>query len=60
MPKKSLFEQLLDACPELTESDFNINSGTILLQDDSDGKGAYIAKWEHSLPIPDGFKLGKE
>jgi hypothetical protein len=31
---------------ELTDEDFNRN-GTILLQNDSDGKGDYIAKWEH-------------
>jgi hypothetical protein len=31
----------------------------VVLQDDSDGAGAYIAKWEYSKPIPDGLKLGK-
>lgn len=55
----SLYEQLLAAIPELTEEDFNIRTGTILLQNDSDGLGTYIAKWDYSLPMPEGFKLGK-
>ena len=32
--------------PELTDADFGID-GIIRLQNDSDGKGDYIAKWEH-------------
>lgn len=55
----SLFEKLLEACPELTVEDFHPFTGTISLCDDSDGLGAYIEKWEHELPIPEGFKLGK-
>jgi len=31
----------------------------IWLQDDSDGIGAYIAKWDYSKPIPKGLTLGK-
>ena len=55
----SLYDDLVDALPELTEADFAPTTGTILLQDDSDGLGAYIAKWEYSQPIPDGLTLGK-
>jgi hypothetical protein len=33
--------------PELKSEDFYPDSGTILLLNDNDGKGAYIAKWEH-------------
>jgi hypothetical protein len=55
----SLFDELIEALPELTLEDFASESGTILLQDDSDGAGPYIAKWEYDQPIPDGFKLGK-
>lgn len=55
----SLFEQLTEVLPELTSDDFHPIHGTILLQDDSDGLGAYIAKWEYAKPIPKGFKLGK-
>jgi len=32
--------------PELIDEDFSPR-GTITIQNDSDGKGDYIAKWEH-------------
>lgn len=54
----NLSEKIMAAYPELTGADFMPN-GTISLQDDSDGVGAYIAKWEYSQPIPDGLTLGK-
>jgi hypothetical protein len=54
----TLWEQIMAVYPELTDNDFGQN-GTITLQDDSDGLGAYIAKWEYAKPIPDGMKLGK-
>jgi len=31
----------------LTDADFSLYVGTIHIQNDSDGKGDYIAKWEH-------------
>jgi hypothetical protein len=40
----TLYEKIKTIYPELTENDF-INH--IVLQDDSDGNGAYIAKWKH-------------
>ena len=40
-----LKEKLLNIYPEL--ADFDFASGVITLQNDSDGKGDYIAKWEH-------------
>ena len=47
----NLYEKLLTIYPELTTYDF-VN-GAIKLQNDSDGKGDYIAKWEHpTLPRP--------
>lgn len=55
----SLFEQITEAYPELSADDFNPIYGSILLQDDSDGVGAYIAKWEYDKPIPEGLTLGK-
>lgn len=55
----SLYDDLIAILPKLSIKDFAAESGTILLQDDSDGAGPYIAKWEYELPIPDGFKLGK-
>jgi hypothetical protein len=54
----SLYEQIIEGCPELATSDAFLN-GTIILQDDSDGVGAYIAKWDYSKPIPEGLTLGK-
>jgi hypothetical protein len=54
-----LFTEITTAYPELTEANFNPQTGLILLQDDSDGLGAYIAKWDYSKPLPAGLKLGK-
>jgi hypothetical protein len=42
----NLYEKIKSLYPELTDADFGIR-GTITLQNDSDGKGDYIAKWEH-------------
>lgn len=53
----TIYETIIAAYPELTTNDFL--NGTILLQDDSDGKGAYVAKWEYLKPIPSGLKVGK-
>ena len=41
-----MFEKIIKIYPELTIEDFSPR-GTIALQNDSDGKGDYIAKWEH-------------
>jgi len=43
----SLYEKIIAKHPELTPEDFHPVTGTILLKDDSDSFGAYIAKWEH-------------
>ena len=43
----TLSEKIIALYPELTTEDFNPFEGTIMLQDNSDNKGAYIAKWEH-------------
>lgn len=42
----TLFQKIISIYPELTDNDFYL-SGTITLQNDSDGQGDYIAKWEH-------------
>jgi len=42
-----LYEKIISLYPELTIQDFHPLTGTITLQNDSDGKGDYIAKWEH-------------
>ena len=43
----TLYEKLMQIYPSLTTTDFSPVIGTIFLQNDSDGKGDYIAKWEH-------------
>jgi hypothetical protein len=49
----TLYEKILVLYPELTVADFLPGSGTIILQNDSDGRGDYIAKWDHpTLPRP--------
>jgi hypothetical protein len=55
---KSLAELIIEAYPEL-EGKTLFREG-IWLQNDSDGTGDYIAKWEYSKPLPDGMKIGKE
>ena len=42
-----MFEKIIKLYPELTSDDFHPLRGTIIVQNDSDGKGDYIAKWEH-------------
>ena len=54
----TLWEKIIAVYPELTDSDFG-NFGTITLQDDSDGKGAYVKEWNYSKPLPTALKLGK-
>jgi hypothetical protein len=40
----TLIEKIKAIYPELQDADF---TNTIRLQNDSDGNGDYIAKWEH-------------
>jgi len=57
MSELSLFEKIKTVYPELSENEFL--DGAIRLQNDSDGLGDYIAKWEYEQPIPEGLTLGK-
>ena len=43
----TLVEKIISIYPELTIEDFASPVATITVQNDSDGKGDYIAKWEH-------------
>lgn len=46
----SLYERIKAIYPELTDRDFMT---VIRLQNDSDGRGDYIAAWDHpTLPRP--------
>lgn len=48
----TLSEKIMALYPELTSQDFGVR-GTIRLQNDSDGRGDYIAAWDHpTLPRP--------
>jgi len=40
----TLYDKIMKLYPSLTQHDFLT---VITLQNDSDGKGDYIAKWEH-------------
>ena len=51
----TLYEKIKTIYPQLTDSDF---IKTIFLQNDSDGKGDYIAKWAHpTFPRPTDAQL---
>lgn len=54
----TIYETILAAYPEL-EGSMNFINGTIHIQDDSDGEGAYLKNWDYDKPIPKGLKLGK-
>jgi len=43
----SLFEKILRIYQSLSNKDFDSFLGTIVLQNDSDGKGDYIKEWNH-------------
>lgn len=43
----ALYDKILAVRPNLTQEDFHPGTGTILLQNDSDGKGDYIKEWNH-------------
>jgi hypothetical protein len=53
----TIYETITTKYPELVDADF-LKLG-IILQDDSDGQGAYVAEWNYSKPIPAGLKIGK-
>ena len=47
----TLYEKIIALYPELAT--YNFADEDIRLQNDSDGRGDYIAKWEHpTLPLP--------
>lgn len=54
----TLYEKIKALYPEIEDSCFK---HVIILQDDSDGRGAYIAKWDHpTLPCPTDEQLDQE
>lgn len=54
----SLYDKIIALYPELMDMDFMT---VIQLRNDSDGRGDYIAKWEHpTLPRPTDEQLAGE
>lgn len=54
----TLYEKVKALYPELEDKDFMT---VIILQNDSDGRGDYIAKWDHpTLPRPTDEQLAQE
>jgi hypothetical protein len=55
----TLYDKIMAIYPNLVFQDFDIK-GSIQLQNDSDGKGDYIAKWEHpTLSRPTDAQLAE-
>lgn len=51
----TLYDKIIALYPELQQQDFYT---VITLQNDSDGRGDYIAKWDHPiLPRPTNEQL---
>ena len=52
-----LYEKIKSIYPELQDADF---LDIIVLQNDSDGRGDYIARWDHpTLPRPTQEQLNE-
>ena len=55
----TLYEKIKTLYPNLTDADFAPTTGTIMLQNDSDGNGDYIKEWNHpTLAKPTEEQLG--
>ena len=55
----NLIQKIKQIHPLLTDADFMPITGTIMLQNDSDGKGDYIKSWNHpTLTKPTEEQLG--
>lgn len=53
----NLGERIRAIYPDLTDTDFHPIGGTILLQNDGDERGDYVARWEHPHPQPTDEQL---
>lgn len=52
-----IIDQIKAFYPDLTDDDFNPLKGTIVIQDDADGKGPYIVQWNNTNPQPTAEQL---
>lgn len=48
----SLYEKVTTIYPELKETPMAFSNGVIILQDNADGEGAFIAHWAYEKPEP--------
>jgi hypothetical protein len=48
----TLYEKILQIYPSIKAEDFKPLTGTILIQNDADGKGDYINLWTNLNPQP--------
>jgi len=55
----SIFNTIIEAYPELAENELKAFEKVVVLQDDADGKGVYLAQWNYNKPKPKGLTLGK-
>jgi hypothetical protein len=53
----AIYDTIKTAYPQIEDIDF-IN-GTIMIQDDSDGQGEFLAVWNYSEPLPSTLTVGK-
>lgn len=54
----TLYEKIMHVYPDLQAQEFHPTQGSIHLQNDSDGRGDYIAEWSHpTLPRPTDEQL---
>jgi len=51
----TLYEKVIEAFPELADNR-DLDRLGIILQNDSDGTGDYIAKWEYEKPLTKELK----
>lgn len=51
----TLYEKVIAAFPELAENKEAFITMQIVLKNDSDGTGDYIAKWDYSSPMPESL-----
>ncbi len=56
----SLYDDLIAALPnEVDAINYAISLNQIVIQNDSDDLGDFIAVWDFAKPLPKGFKVGK-
>lgn len=52
---KTLFQRVIEALPELADNKEPFQTLQIVLQNDCDGTGDYIKKWEYDTDLPESL-----